>query len=192
MQQLFLPGALAIGVVVFTYSKGGMMTVGRDLAMSSPIAAFVVVIMGLLVPMWSGLPRLVSGEWPRHVRNTGLCAMGLLALLPLALLANARLVHHIVVFGAGATGLGAAILMTLQLWRTHLVPTWVTYLGAAALAASVVDIGIYALQLTAHHEPAVIGPSLQKVALILILLWLPAVGTHLESITSIADPRARS
>ncbi|MBB54849.1 MAG: inorganic phosphate transporter, partial [Magnetovibrio sp.] len=40
-QQLFLLGALAIGVGVFTYSKRVMMTVGNDLLPLSPVAAWV-------------------------------------------------------------------------------------------------------------------------------------------------------
>ncbi len=43
-QQLFLLGGVAIAVGVFTYSKGVMMTVGRDILPLSPIAAFVVVV----------------------------------------------------------------------------------------------------------------------------------------------------
>ena len=48
-QQLFLIGAIAIAVGVFTYSKGVMMTVGRDLMPMSPVAAFVVVVSHSIV-----------------------------------------------------------------------------------------------------------------------------------------------
>ena len=43
VQQLFLLGAIAIGVGVFTYSKRVMLTVGSDLLPLSPVAAWVVV-----------------------------------------------------------------------------------------------------------------------------------------------------
>lgn len=43
VQQLFLLGAIAIGVGVFTYSKRVMLTVGTDLLPLSPVAAWVVV-----------------------------------------------------------------------------------------------------------------------------------------------------
>lgn len=43
VQQLFLLGAVAIGVGVFTYSKRVMLTVGSDLLPLSPVAAWVVV-----------------------------------------------------------------------------------------------------------------------------------------------------
>ena len=44
VQQLFLLGAIAIGVGVFTYSKKVMMTVGDSLMPLTPLAAWVVVI----------------------------------------------------------------------------------------------------------------------------------------------------
>jgi PiT family inorganic phosphate transporter len=43
IQQLFLLGAIAIAVGIFTYSKGVMMTVGQDIVSLSPISAWVVV-----------------------------------------------------------------------------------------------------------------------------------------------------
>lgn len=49
IQQLFLLGALAIGVGVFTYSKKVMMTVGSGLFPLSPLAAWVVVVAHSIV-----------------------------------------------------------------------------------------------------------------------------------------------
>ena len=49
VQQLFLLGAIAIGVGVFTYSKRVMMTVGSGLMPLSPIGAFVVVVSHSIV-----------------------------------------------------------------------------------------------------------------------------------------------
>lgn len=49
VQQLFLVGALAIGVGVFTYSKRVMMTVGSSLMPLNPVAAWVVVISHSIV-----------------------------------------------------------------------------------------------------------------------------------------------
>jgi len=48
-QQLFLLGAIAIGVGVFTYSKRVMLTVGNDLLPLSPIAAWVAVLSHSIV-----------------------------------------------------------------------------------------------------------------------------------------------
>ena len=49
VQQLFLLGAVAIGVGVFTYSKRVMLTVGSDLMPLSPVAAWVVVVSHSIV-----------------------------------------------------------------------------------------------------------------------------------------------
>ena len=48
-QQLFLIGAIAIGIGVMTYSKRVMMTVGRGLMPLSPVAAWVVVMAHSIV-----------------------------------------------------------------------------------------------------------------------------------------------
>jgi len=48
-QQLFLVGALAIGVGVMTYSKRVMVTVGGGLVPLSPVAAWVVVVSHSIV-----------------------------------------------------------------------------------------------------------------------------------------------
>ncbi len=49
IQQLFLLGAIAIAVGVYTYSKKVMMTVGNSLVPLTPVAAWVVVISHSLV-----------------------------------------------------------------------------------------------------------------------------------------------
>lgn len=48
-EQLFLLGAIAISVGVFTYSKQVMMTVGNSLMVLSPVGALVVVLANSLV-----------------------------------------------------------------------------------------------------------------------------------------------
>ena len=49
LQQLFLLGALAIALGVFTYSRQVMMTVGKDLFELSPVAGWVVVMAHSIV-----------------------------------------------------------------------------------------------------------------------------------------------
>ncbi len=49
VQQLFLLGAIAIAVGVFTYSERVMMTVGADIMPLTPLAAWVVVVAHSLV-----------------------------------------------------------------------------------------------------------------------------------------------
>ena len=59
-QQLFLLGALAIGVGVITYSKRVMLTVGQNIMPLSPIAAWVVVVSHSLVLFLFASQRLES------------------------------------------------------------------------------------------------------------------------------------
>ena len=65
VQQLFLLGALAIAVGIFTYSKGVMMTVGKDIVSLSPISAWVVVTAHSIVLFLfasQGLESFLSGH----------------------------------------------------------------------------------------------------------------------------------
>lgn len=64
-QQLFLLGAIAIAVGIFTYSKGVMMTVGQDIVSLSPISAWVVVTAHSIVLFLfasQGLESFLSGH----------------------------------------------------------------------------------------------------------------------------------
>ena len=64
IQQLFLIGAIAIAVGVFTYSKRVMLTVGVGILPMSPVAAWVVVIAHSVVLFLfasQGLEHLLAG-----------------------------------------------------------------------------------------------------------------------------------
>ncbi len=64
IQQLFLLGAVAIAVGVFTYSKHVMFTVGQDLVSMTPVAAWVVVVahsIVLFVFASKGLESMLAG-----------------------------------------------------------------------------------------------------------------------------------
>lgn len=64
-QQLFLLGAIAIAVGIFTYSKRVMMTVGQDIVSLSPISAWVVVTAHSIVLFLfasQGLESFLSGH----------------------------------------------------------------------------------------------------------------------------------
>jgi PiT family inorganic phosphate transporter len=65
VQQLFLLGAIAIAVGVFTYSRKVMMTVGDGIMALTPIAAWVVVVTQSLVLFLFasvGLQQFLSGQ----------------------------------------------------------------------------------------------------------------------------------
>ena len=73
VQQLFLLGAIAIAIGVFTYSKRVMMTVGGSLMTLSPVGALVVVIANSLV-----LFVFSSTELSSFVASLGLPAIPLI------------------------------------------------------------------------------------------------------------------
>lgn len=65
IQQLFLLGAIAIAVGIFTYSKKVMMTVGQDIVSLSPVSAWVVVTAHSIVLFLfasQGLESFLSGQ----------------------------------------------------------------------------------------------------------------------------------
>ena len=65
IQQLFLLGAMAIAVGIFTFSKKVMMTVGQDIVSLSPISAWVVVTAHSIVLFLfasQGLESFLSGH----------------------------------------------------------------------------------------------------------------------------------
>ena len=65
IQQLFLLGAIAIAVGIFTYSKKVMMTVGQDIVSLSPVSAWVVVTSHSVVLFLfasQGLESFLSGH----------------------------------------------------------------------------------------------------------------------------------
>lgn len=65
VQQLFLLGALAIAVGVFTYSKRVMLTVGSGLLPLSPVSAWVVVVAHSIVLFLfasEGLERILASQ----------------------------------------------------------------------------------------------------------------------------------
>ncbi|WP_254954465.1 MULTISPECIES: inorganic phosphate transporter [unclassified Cyanobium] len=64
VEQLFLLGAIAVAVGVYTYSRRVMMTVGDSLLTLSPLAAFVVVVshsLVLFIFSSTALERLLAG-----------------------------------------------------------------------------------------------------------------------------------
>jgi len=73
VQQLFLLGAIAIAVGVFTYSRRVMTTVGGSLMTLSPVGALVVVVANALV-----LFLFSSEDLSEAVRSVGLPAIPLI------------------------------------------------------------------------------------------------------------------
>ncbi len=140
------------------------------------ISAFALAAVGLLLPVWLGAPHLArAATWPRVTRALGVFALVNVLLLPVAGLTELRLAHDLAVFAAAIPGFGAAILLGFFLWKGKLAPRWLTSIGAAAAAVGVIDTGLYAIRLAGVQQFSIAGPALQKVALVLVLVWFPGV-----------------
>ncbi|MDG2205178.1 MAG: inorganic phosphate transporter [Alphaproteobacteria bacterium] len=105
-QQLFLLGAIAIAVGVFTYSKRVMLTVGSNLVPLSPIAAWVVVVSHSIVLFLfasQGLEAFLKGHGlpsiPLVPVSSSQAAVG--AVIGIALLKGGRGIQWRVLGGIG-------------------------------------------------------------------------------------------
>ncbi|MFQ5985022.1 MAG: inorganic phosphate transporter [Alphaproteobacteria bacterium] len=117
-QQLFLLGALAIAVGVFTYSKRVMLTVGGGLVPLSPVAAWVIVVAHSIVLLLFASERLES-----FLASQGLPTIPLVpvsssqavvgAVLGIALLKGGRGIRWRVLGGIGAGWVLAPIIAGL-------------------------------------------------------------------------------
>ena len=134
VQQLFLVGAIAIGVGVFTYSKKVMMTVGGSLLPLSPVAAWVVVISHSIVLF------LFASEGLEH-----LLATNGIPTIPLVPVSSSQAVIGAVV-GIGLLERGRNIQ-----WRVlgNIGAGWVT---TPIISAAVCFFGLFILQNVFHQQ----------------------------------------
>lgn len=128
VQQLFLLGAIAIGVGVFTYSRRVMLTVGAELMPLSPVAAWVVVVSHSIVLF------LFASEGLEH-----LLAVNGLPTIPLVPVSSSQAVVG-AVLGIGLLRGGKSIQ-----WRvlSHIGTGWVT---TPVIAALVCFVSLFFLQ----------------------------------------------
>jgi PiT family inorganic phosphate transporter len=128
VQQLFLLGAIAIAVGVFTYSKRVMLTVGAELLPLSPVSAWVVVIAHSIVLF------LFASEGLEH-----LLATAGLPTIPLVPVSSSQAVVG-AVLGIGLLRGGRAIQ-----WRVlgHISIGWVT---TPIIAAIICFVSLFFLQ----------------------------------------------
>ena len=134
VQQLFLVGAIAIGVGVFTYSKKVMMTVGGSLLPLSPVAAWVVVISHSIVLF------LFASEGLEHFLATN----GI-PTIPLVPVSSSQAVIGAVV-GIGLLERGRNIQ-----WRVlgNIGAGWIT---TPIISAAVCFFGLFILQNVFHQQ----------------------------------------
>ncbi len=148
IQQLFLLGALAIGVGIITYSKRVMLTVGQNLMPLSPVAAWVVVVAHSLVLFLfasQGLESLLADAGlptiPLVPVSSSQAVVG--AVLGIGLIRGGRAVRWHVLGGIGTgwllTPVIACVVCFIGLFFLQNVFNQKVYEPAASLASAAMD-----------------------------------------------------
>jgi hypothetical protein len=154
--------------------------VGSRLAM----AAMLVLVAGLGA-FWFALPAVFAAPAPRGahaVRWLGITSTA--GALAVVLMPSDRFgaLHGVTVLTAGVPGILAAGLAIRVLAVGEPRPPIAAWVGASMLAFGFVDFALYAWHFLTHTEGTILGPALQKVALILLLAWMILVGLRVGSV----------
>jgi hypothetical protein len=140
-------------------------------------AAMLVLLLGLGA-FWIGLPGVFPGRPPRGTSAvTPLGLVSALATVAVVLMPSDRFgaLHGVMVITAGVPGLAAAGLAVGVLARGEPRPRIAAWTGASMLAFAFVDFALYAWHFLGHTAGTPLGPTLQKVALLLLLGWMVVV-----------------
>jgi hypothetical protein len=138
----------------------------------------MLVLVLTLAPFWLATTDLFAPSDARAgsaVRVCGLMSVG--ATLAVIFMPSERFgaLHGAMVILACVPGFAAAALAVRYQLRGEPRARIAAPIGAATLAVSAVDLGLYASHLLAGVEGTVAVPTLEKVALLLLLSWLLVV-----------------
>lgn len=140
-------------------------------------AAMLVLLAGL-VAFWLGVPRVFADRPPRGASAVpwlGLTsAVGTLAVI---LMPSDRFgaLHGVMVLTSGVPGLLATALAVRVLAMGEPRPKIAAWTGGGMLAFALADFALYAWHFLTHTPGSILGPALQKVALVLLLAWMVLV-----------------
>lgn len=150
-------------------------------------AAMLVLVVGLL-PLWGVAPGLFRrSRLAGAVRVLGFASMT--GLVPVILLPSSRVgaLHGALVILAGLPGLAAATLSVVGLFASDRRCRLAATLGAAMLGVAALDFVAYVAHVAAGGIGTPLLPSLQKIALVLLMAWMLSVASTLW--TAQARPR---
>ena len=138
----------------------------------------MLVLVLTLAPFWLAAADLFAPSDARAgsaVRALGFVSVG--ATLAVIFMPSERFgaLHGVMVILACVPGFAAAALAVGYQLRGEPRARMAAPIGAATLAVSVVDLGLYASHLVAGVEGTVAVPILEKLALMLLLAWLLVV-----------------
>ena len=140
--------------------------------------AGMLVLLAGLAAFWLGVPRVFEDRPPRGasaVQWLGLTsAVGTLAVV---LMPSDRFgaLHGVMVLISGVPGLLATALAVHVLAVGEPPPKVAAWTGAGMLAFALADFALYAWHFLDHTPGSILGPALQKVALVLLLAWMVLV-----------------
>jgi hypothetical protein len=139
-------------------------------------AALLVLVLAL-APFWRAVPRLFASDARSGgaVRALGLVSVA--ATVAVVFMPSERFgaLHGAMVVVATVPGLVAAGLAVRGLLAGEPRPRLAATIGASMLAVAVVDFVLYVSHLVGHREGTPLVPTLEKVALLLLLAWMVAV-----------------
>ncbi len=146
--------------------------VGSALAQASMLA----LALGL-VPFWRLLPDFFGarprlGTWVRVLGQVAVAASFAVVLLPADRFSE---VHGLAIVVAGVPGLFAALLAVVGLAGEERSPRVVASVGVTALLVAAAAFAVYLRQFFVPGPGPVAGAILERLALILLLVWMGAV-----------------
>lgn len=99
--------------------------------------------------------------------------------------------HGVAIILAGVPGLGAAVLAMIALLRSpRLRRSAMAVVGLATLLAAALDFGLYVHELATHGGPRLAVPVLERVAALLLALWMVLIAR--QTLASVRLGPARS
>jgi hypothetical protein len=150
----------------------------REASLLAAVAFFSLVV-GLL-PFWRLLaqetqaaPRMQRTIWRLGV--LGSFGMALVMLLPSDQFPR---LHGTLVTLAGPCGIAAAVLGTLEGFRSRSLPAFISVLGLCMLLAALANLAQYARQFWLHTPGSLLLPAIQKLATALFLSWVVAISVR--------------
>jgi hypothetical protein len=135
------------------------------------------LVVGML-PLWLVLPTLMPDRpaLGRALRRVGTLGVSVLLFVPLATSERCGAYHSLAVELAGIPNFAALLMAVVGLLRTRYRALPLAGVGVALAAVALVDFAWYSVSAWRGELGSPFVPGLQKVAAILLLGWMVAVG----------------
>lgn len=146
-----------------------------DGSILATLAAFLLMVFGL-TPLWWR-----TRTWQNLSRIAGVLSTAFSLLMCAQVIFDLPITHAVVTLLFGGFGVMASFAVFLDSWRDPATPATVAWTGALALASAVGGAILYGCTKWGGMAAMHWLPGVQKVVMILALLWLAAVASDLSS-----------